>query len=73
VPAGQTKTADVVWPAAPAGLQWADVVEKVGGALTTRNNRIAHDDFLNLSCGLDARFESILLTAPLKIVFRQMG
>jgi hypothetical protein len=39
--------------------------------LTTRNNRIAHDDFLNLSCGLDARFESILLTAPLKIVFRQ--
>jgi hypothetical protein len=41
-----------------------DVVEKVGGTLTTCNNRIAHDDFLNLSCAFDACFESILPTAP---------
>jgi hypothetical protein len=30
-----------------------DVVEKVGGTLTTRSDRIAHDDFLNLSCAFD--------------------
>jgi hypothetical protein len=45
-------------------LQGVDVVEKVGGTLTICNNRIAHDDFLNLSCAFDACFESILSTAP---------
>jgi hypothetical protein len=45
------------------GSVLVDVVEKVGGTLATRNNRIAHDDFLNLSCAFDACFESILLTA----------
>jgi len=37
-----------------------DAVEKVGGTLTTRNNRIAHDGFLKF----DEFFESILLRAP---------
>jgi hypothetical protein len=37
-----------------------DVVEKVGGTLPTRNNRMAHDGFLNLSCAFDACFESII-------------
>jgi hypothetical protein len=47
-------------------LQLADAVEKVRRTLTTRNNRIARDGFLNLCCAFGACFESILLRAPPK-------
>jgi hypothetical protein len=48
-----------------------DAVEKVGGILLTRNNRIIGVDFLNRTCAFDAHFESILLGEAPKIFFRQ--
>jgi hypothetical protein len=48
-----------------------DVVEKVCGVPPARNNRIMMADFLNRSCAFDARFESILLADPPKILFQQ--
>jgi hypothetical protein len=48
-----------------------DAVEKVGGMPSVRNKRIVGDDFLNRSCALGLRLESILLGDPLKILFQQ--
>jgi hypothetical protein len=48
-----------------------DAFEKVRGARTTRNNRIEGTDFLNRNCMFAGLFESILLRAPLKILFQQ--
>jgi hypothetical protein len=41
------------------------------GARPTRNNRIEGTDFLNRNCMFAGLFESILLRAPLKILFQQ--
>jgi len=38
-------------------LSMTDAVEKVGGMLPTRNNRIMGAAFLNRSCASDARLE----------------
>jgi hypothetical protein len=41
-----------------------DAVEKVGGTAPARNNRIQGDDFLNRSCAVSGRLESMLLGDP---------
>jgi len=46
-----------------------DAVEKVGGILLTRNNRIIGVDFLTRTFATDAHFESMLLGEPSKILF----
>jgi hypothetical protein len=48
---------------------WVDVVEKVGGTLLERNNRIIRGDFLNRTCAFDPHFESMLHKDPPKIFF----
>jgi hypothetical protein len=48
-----------------------DAVEKVGGMPAVRNKRIVGDDFLNRSCALGLRLESILLGDRLKILFQR--
>ena len=53
------------------GPNLTDAVEKVCSVPSARNNRIILADFLNRSCAFDARFESILLAAPPKILFQQ--
>src|SRR5262249_6041789 len=54
-----------------AGPSLTDTVEKVPGKWQPRNNRIVGTSFLNRTCAVDARLESILLGDPLKIFFRQ--
>ncbi len=54
-----------------ACLLMADAVEKVGGILLRRNNRIVGVHFLNRTCAFRPHFESMLLRNPLKIFFRQ--
>src|SRR5215831_19225382 len=49
----------------------ADGVEKVCGTQSARNNRIRIVDVLIRSCAFEARLESILLGASLKIPFQQ--
>jgi hypothetical protein len=54
-----------------SGLKVTDAVEKVGGILLMRNNRIIRVDFLNGTWAFDAHLESMLLREPPKIFFRQ--
>ena len=49
----------------------ADTVEKGLSMRPARNNRIMGADFLNQSCVFDVHLESMLLRAPLKILFQQ--
>jgi hypothetical protein len=51
-----------------------DAVEKVGGALRGRNNRIIGDDFLNRSCAFGDRLQSILFgDSPSRSSFNSSG
>ena len=50
------------------GPLWVDAVEKVHDMPPTRNNRIIRANFLNQSCTLDARLESMSLEDPVVLM-----
>jgi hypothetical protein len=50
---------------------WVDAVDKVGDEQRVGNNRIQVSRFLNQCCAPDSYLESMLLTRPLKNVYRQ--
>jgi hypothetical protein len=50
---------------------WVDAVDKVGDEQRVGNNQIQVSRFLNQCCAPDSYLESMLLTRPLKNVYRQ--